>query len=179
MQELLGQQGYENQTAKIEEEPFLTFNNRARQLCAQLRDAASREDKVAIAAKAREVIRQATVAYVERETQFVKEYWQEKGIKIFSTSAMSYMAWDDPVCESRPYLDREARGIPALTRFFLGVPAETNLKNYHDHITKCFLLGASVQNVFSKSTRKTNSMPLCDKRWHDAFHSCKVFSKTS
>tara|TARA_R110002003_G_scaffold42_3_gene3100 strand:- start:28814 stop:30469 length:1656 start_codon:yes stop_codon:yes gene_type:complete len=82
------------------------------------------------------LFKESTLAYIEYETRLVKEQMQDKGIAIYSASAQSYLEWMNRMREDDPVLDPASSGIPAIIRFFLGVPAATNLRNYRDHVTK-------------------------------------------
>jgi hypothetical protein len=82
------------------------------------------------------VIRQATVAYIKREERIAREEMREKGIAVFSASATTYLAWRNRMRRKDPLMDPQTSGIPALRRFFFGLPAKTNFKNYYDHVYK-------------------------------------------
>ena len=83
-----------------------------------------------------ELIREIFVAYVEREKRHVEEHLQGKDIAFFAASAESALEWKNRSRKQDPYLDPEATGIPAIVRHFLRAPANTNLRNYHNHVTK-------------------------------------------
>ena len=133
---MISEDNFEDQILQIEEEPFPTLYARLAPLESRLEEIENFDDIGAVREQLRDVFREGTVAYVQRETRLVQEHMQDKGIKIFSASATSFLEWKNPIRDKDPYLDPETSGIPAIMRFFLGVPASTNLKNYNDHVTK-------------------------------------------
>jgi hypothetical protein len=64
----------------------------------------------------------------------VKEHLKAKGATFFAASATCFLGWKNRLRKKEPLLDPEASGIPAIIRQFLGIPASTNLKKYHNHI---------------------------------------------
>ncbi|KAF2127584.1 hypothetical protein P153DRAFT_358456 [Dothidotthia symphoricarpi CBS 119687] len=79
-----------------------------------------------------EVLRDASAAYVKRETEIVKDQMDEKGVKILTASAFSYEPWNNPRRRQDPRLDPEASGIPAIRRLLFSLPAESNLLIYRN-----------------------------------------------
>jgi 6-pyruvoyl-tetrahydropterin synthase len=81
-----------------------------------------------------DLVKEANLAYVTRESRRAREQLQSKGAAFFAASAKSWLEWRDRMRKKDPLLDPEASGIPRITRHFLEIPASTNLKKYHDHV---------------------------------------------
>ncbi|KAH3906015.1 hypothetical protein HBH56_212130 [Parastagonospora nodorum] len=119
-----------DQISNIEEEPFPSLYER---LCQCESEDIDDESGSEIPD---ELLREIFVAYVQREKRLVEEQLQGKDIAFFAASAESALEWKNRSRKQDPYLDPEGTGIPAIVRHFLRAPADTNLRNYHNHVTK-------------------------------------------
>jgi hypothetical protein len=141
-QAVIDHEDFTDELDQIEEEPFPSLSARTAQVKSQieqLEDYEQDDDSIEMTAlkkQLRNIGAEILVAYIDREKRFVQEHFQDKGIKIFSTSLNCYLKWQNSFRDRDPLLGIEATGILELIRFFLGLPASTNLKNWFDFVTK-------------------------------------------
>ncbi|RAR11801.1 hypothetical protein DDE83_004398 [Stemphylium lycopersici] len=132
---LINEQTMFRQIQQIKEEPFISFTERLEYL-EEIQDK-EEEDPAVIVDEIDALVNSITVAYIKRESDLFRAQLQEKGIKdLFCVSAQTYRTWTKRTGSGSniPVLTPEQSGIPGLRRRLFLLPAQQNIKAYHDHI---------------------------------------------
>ncbi|KAH5207201.1 hypothetical protein HBI62_235800 [Parastagonospora nodorum] len=119
-----------DQISNIDEEPFPSLHERLSRFEDDDIDDESEPENFD------NLLQEIFAAYVQRETRLVEEHIRGKDVAFFAASAISALGWKNRSRKEDPLLKPEDTGIPAIVRHFLRAPADTNLRNYHDHVTR-------------------------------------------
>ncbi|KAF1850656.1 uncharacterized protein K460DRAFT_412323 [Cucurbitaria berberidis CBS 394.84] len=130
--ELLNENDVGEMISQMKEEPFLSLTARLTYIESINDDDDQDEDEIKNSLD--QIMKEATIAYIERETRLVQTQMAQKGVKVFAVSALSYLLLTNRLWRQVPVLTAEESGIPAFRQFLYSLPAESNHRSYRDHI---------------------------------------------
>ncbi|KAH6629557.1 hypothetical protein C7974DRAFT_454348 [Boeremia exigua] len=123
----------EKQINKLEEAPFPLFKQYLANIKVHARQGT--ENKCLLVDYRDYLLKEARMAYIQREKDIVSLQLQDRGVDILSVSARQYsICTDAEQDDEKPKLTPAATGIPQLRRYLFHLPAQTNYRTLHYHV---------------------------------------------